>query len=249
VRRKLTDTAHPDESLTDEFWLRFGDNPQPAMHEKIIYLTMEHVRAKGSWDFNAAAICQRLGITNPMVNHYFGNRDGLLAAALFETYRRYVGHLADAVVAAPHNPRARLEAWMREQITRTCEMGGWSTLLNNPMSALQVTEVFNRDFSDEVRELFEGNVILLAYLVRDLREGYVTQTPTQLQADERQAILHDPVLAGLIASVAWSTMGSATWLSGQHLHSSRISEVWAMSDQLIDRHVERVLLSVELNSV
>ena len=82
MRRKLTDTAHPDESLTDEFWLRFGDNPQPAMHEKSIYLTMEHVRAKGPWDFNAAAICQRLGITNPMVNHYFGNRDGLLAAAV-----------------------------------------------------------------------------------------------------------------------------------------------------------------------
>jgi AcrR family transcriptional regulator len=159
---------------------------------------MEHVRAKGPWDFNAAANCQRLGITNPMVNHYFGNRDGLLAAALFETYRRYVGHLAEAVDAAPHNPRARLEAWMREQITRTCEMGGWSTLLNNPMSALQVTELFNRDFSDEVRELFESNLILLAYLVRDLREGSVTQTPAQLQPEERQAILHDPMLAGLI---------------------------------------------------
>ena len=138
---------------------------------------------------------------------------------------------------------------MREQITRTCEMGGWSTLLNNPMSALQVTEVFNRDFLDEVRELFEGNVILLAYLVRDLREGSVTQTPAQLQPEERQAILRDPVLAGFIASVAWSTMGSATWHSGQHLHSSRISEVWAMSDQLIDRHVEHVLASVELNSL
>jgi AcrR family transcriptional regulator len=249
VRRKLTDTSHPDETLTDQYWLRFSDNPQPPMHEKIIYLTIEHVRAKGPWDFNAAAICQRLGITNPMVNHYFGNRDGLLAAALFEVYRRYIGHLAQAIDRAPRQPRARLEAWIREQIHQTCEMGGWASMLNNPMSALNVSEVFEEDYHEQVQALFESNLVRLGYLVRDIQSGKVTIPPETVRSDERAGLLRDVELGGQVASVAWSTLGSAMWLSGQHLPSARIAELWLLKDELIDAHVDRIIRSVQLNNV
>jgi len=249
VRRRLTDTSHPDETLTDEFWLRFGDNPQPAMHEKILYLTIEHVRAKGPWDFNSAAICSRLGITNPMVNHYFGNRDGLLAATLFEVYRRYIGQMADAVNRAPREPEARLEAWMREQIERTCEMGGWATMLNNPMSAMHVSEVFQTDYREEVQQLFESNLLRLGSLVKDVQRGEVSEPPEPLTPEHREVLLTDAELAWQVASVAWSTLGSALWLSGQHLPSSRIGELWLLKDQLIDAHVERVIRSIQLNKV
>jgi AcrR family transcriptional regulator len=249
VRRKLTDTSHPDETLTDEFWLRFGDNPQPAMHDKIIFLTIEQVKAKGPWDFNSAAICQRLGITNPMVNHYFGNRDGLLAAGLFEVYRRYIDHLGEAVAAAPREPKARLEAWMREKVNRTCEMGGWATMLNSPMSALRVTEVFQEEYRDEVQRLFEYNLMRLGYLIRDVQQGRVTEQSSVLSSEERAALLGDQELSGMTASVAWSMLGSATWLAGQHVPSSRIVELWARSDDLISAHIRRVIASVELNSL
>lgn len=249
MRRKLTDTSHPDETLTDEFWLRFGENPQPSMQDKIIFLTIEQVTEKGPWDFNSAAICQRLGVTNPMVNHYFGNRDGLLAAGLFEVYRRYIGHLDDAVAAAPRNPRARLEAWMREQIRRTCEMGGWATMLNNPLSALSVAEVFQSDYSSEVQALFEQNLARLSFLIRDLREGSVTEPVPNLTSELRAELIDDFDSAGRVASVAWSTLGSSTWLSGKHLPSSRIGELWDRSGELVDAHINRVIASVELNNV
>jgi len=42
-RRRIDDTSHPDATLTNEYWLRFGDNPQSPMREKIIYLTMAAV--------------------------------------------------------------------------------------------------------------------------------------------------------------------------------------------------------------
>lgn len=247
MRRKLSDTSHPDETLTDAYWLQFGDNPQPSMQDKIIYLTIEQVKSKGPWDFNSAAICQRLGVTNPMVNHYFGNRDGLLAAGLFEVYRRYIGHLAGAVAAAPKNPRARLEAWMREQIKRTCEMGGWATMLNSPLSALRVAELFQSDYHSDVQELFESNLARLSFLISDLKTGAVTEPLPQLTPDLRRVLVDDFDSAGLVASVAWSTMGSAIWLSGQHLPSSRIGELWEKSDELIDAHIERVITSVQLN--
>jgi len=249
VRRKLTDTSHPDKTLTDDYWLRFGDNPQPSMAEKIMYLTMEHVRSKGPSDFNSATICQRLGITNPMVNHYFGTRDGLLAATLFETYRRYIGHVADAVRKAPLEPKARLEAWMREQIERTWEMGGWATMLNNPMSALHVSEVFQSDYRDEVQQLFEGNLMLLAYLLNDLRSGEVSTPPASLSPEERQEFLSNVELAGQVASVAWSTLGAAMWLASQHLPSSRNQDLWALTDELTTAHVERIIRSVELKGI
>jgi AcrR family transcriptional regulator len=219
------------------------------MAEKIMYLAMEHVRSKGPSDFNSATICQRLGITNPMVNHYFGSRDGLLAATLFEVYRRYIGHLAEAVRKAPREPKARLEAWMREQISRTSEMGGWATMLNNPMSALHVTEVFQDDYREEVQLLFESNLLLLSCLIRDIYSGEVTQPPTSLTAEERQELTSDVELAGQVASVAWSTLGSAMWLAGQHLPSSRIGDLWLLKDELITAHVERVIRIVQLNKV
>lgn len=247
MRRKLTDTSHPDETLTDSFWLLFGDNPQPSMQDKIVYLTIEQVKAKGPWEFNAAGICQRLGVTNPMVNHYFGNRDGLLAAGLFEVYRRYIDDLGKAVTSAPREPKARLEAWMREQIKRTCDMGGWATMLNSPMAALNVTEVFQEEYREEVQKLFEFNLMRLGNLIRDVQQGSVTEQPSFLTAEERTALVGNIGLAGMTASVAWSTMGSATWLAGQHVPSSQIPELWALSDDLITAHIRRVIASVELN--
>ena len=249
MRRKLSDTSHPDETLTDAYWLQYGDNPQPSMQDKIIYLTIEQVKGKGPWDFNAAGICQRLGVTNPMVNHYFGNRDGLLAAGLFEVYRRYIDQLGEAVAAASREPKARLEAWMREQIKRTCEMGGWATMLNSPLSALHVSQVFQEEYEEDVQKLFEFNLRRLGYLIRDVQQGTVTDPPAEFTPEERAALLNNMDLAGLTASVAWSTMGSATWLAGQHVPSSRIPELWARSDDLISAHIRRVIASVELNSL
>jgi hypothetical protein len=35
----------------------------------------------GPASFNTAGVCDTLGISYPMVNYYFGNRDGLIAEA------------------------------------------------------------------------------------------------------------------------------------------------------------------------
>ena len=97
ARRRLTDTSHADASLNDEYWLRFSDEPQPSMRDKIIYLTFEEVAKVGPSLFNVSSVCDRLGITHPMVNHYFGSRDELLAETAYVVYVRYIGQLWEAV--------------------------------------------------------------------------------------------------------------------------------------------------------
>ena len=63
ARRKLSDVSHPDPLLTEDFWLQFGDDPQPPMRLKILYVTFGEVENSGPGSFNVASVCDRLGIT------------------------------------------------------------------------------------------------------------------------------------------------------------------------------------------
>ena len=244
MRRKLTDTTHPDESLTDQYWLKFGDIPQPPMREKMMYLTMAEVSKVGPGAFNSATVCDRLGVTYPMVNHYFGSRDGLLAETAFEVYRRYISSLWQAVARAPREPKARLAAWMREQVERTAEMGGWGAVLNYPYAAMNVSALLETDYHDDIQLLFESNVARLAVLVRDVKNNTVTALPETVSAEFRRELAADRELMALGSSVAWSTLGVAVWNSGQHLPSAKIDELQAARNELIEAHIRHVIESI-----
>jgi AcrR family transcriptional regulator len=245
ARRKLTDTSHPDASLTDEYWLKWGDEAQPHMRQKIIYLTFEEVATVGPGAFSVASVCDRLGITYPMVNHYFGGRDHLLAEGAYMAYIRYVKSLWRAVDAAPADPGARLSAWMREQIRWTRQMGGWGALLNYPVASLTVTEILDRNFRDDMQRYFEWNLAGLAVLVNDVRNGKVTEDPPELDNSDRSDLLGDRDLVELTSSVAFATLGASVWNAGQHLPSAKISLASEMAPQLMDQHVDRVIRMVQ----
>ena len=241
ARRKLSDTSHPDRTLTDEYWLEWGDEPQPHMRDKIIYLTFEEVAQVGPGAFSVASVCDRLGITYPMVNHYFGGRDQLLAEGAYLAYLRYVDSLWAAVDRAPKDPVERLGAWMREQISWTKRMSGWGAILNFPVSSLNVSEIMDRQFRQEMQESFERNISGLIFLVDDLRKGTVTENLPALTDEERAAALSDDELVGLSALASFSTLGAAVWNAGQHLPSAKIPEVERMAPEIVEQHVQRVI--------
>lgn len=241
ARRKLTDTSHPDRTLTDDYWLQWGEEPQPHMRDKIIYLTLEEVANVGPGAFSVASVCDRLGITYPMVNHYFGGRDQLLAEGAYIAYIRYVHSLWAAVAAAKKDPVARLGAWMREQIAWTRRMAGWGAVLNFPVSSLNVSEIMDRQFRTEMQRHFEWNVAGLAVLVDDVRRQTVTLDGPKLDDSDRSDLLADPELVGLATTVSLATLGAAVWNAGQHLPSAKIPTVVDMAPQLIDEHVDRII--------
>ena len=244
ARRRLSDTSHPDTNLDDQYWLRFGDVPQPPMRDKIIVLTAEEVATVGPAEFNVASVCDRLGVTHPMVNHYFGGRDNLLAETAYVVYQRYIDSLWKAVRQAPPEPRARLRAWMSQQITGTDELGGWGGILNYPASSVHISGLLEERYGEDIRGLFETNIIRLGVLVQDLR-GELTTSLDQIDvAALRAQFLADPQIMARAATVAWSTLGVAVWNAGQHLASSKIEELQANKEALIEAHIDRMIATI-----
>jgi AcrR family transcriptional regulator len=245
ARRRLTDTAHPDTSLTDDYWLQFGGEAQPSMRLKILYVTFEEVAQSGPMSFNVASVCDRLGITYPMVNHYFGNRDSLIAEAAHMVYDRYVDSLWVSVEAAPRNPRSRMSAWIIAQIIESEKIGGWGSVLNYPLAARDVSEIIYNTFGKEMADSFELNLARLGLLIKDLRTGEVSEMLLRKGRLPRMELLLDKDLQALVPTVAWSTLGAAVWFAGQHLPSRKIPEISPLVGDLVDNHVSRIIEFVE----
>ena len=245
ARRKLTDTTHPDSSLDDAYWLAYGDSPQPPMRLKILYVTFEEVAKSGPMSFNVASVCDRLGITYPMINHYFGGRDALLAEAAHMVYDRFVRNVWNAVEQAPKNPKDRLAAWVRAEIEETVALGGWSAVLNYPLSAKDVSEMIYSTFGQEMRDNFELNMARLAVLVKDVVRHEVSPVVPQKGRIPRGDLLADPELRAIVPTVVWSTFGAAVWSGGRHLPSRNIPELMSSLNVFIENHIAQIVEFVE----
>jgi AcrR family transcriptional regulator len=245
ARRKLSDTSHPDETLVDAYWQEFGDDPQPSMRLKILYVTFDEVAKSGPASFNVASVCDRLGVTYPMVNHYFGGRDSLIAEAAHMMYLRYVDNLWDSVVRAPRNPRDRLAAWILAQIRETSAMGGWGSILNYPISAKDVTDEIRRKFGDLMTQGFELNLARLSALVADVRSGTVHDPTYSLGNVPKMELFNDPELRAIVPTVAWSTLGASVWIAGQHLPANSFPEVQPILGSMVDNHIQKMIDLIE----
>jgi AcrR family transcriptional regulator len=227
-----------------EYWLEFGDDPDPKVREKLLYLAIDEIARVGPNDFNSYSICDRINVTYPMVNHYFGGRNGLVAEAALVVYRRYIARLHAGVRAAPTNPDDRFRAWVWGQIRWTVDMRGWGAVLNYPDSCQESSRILRETHGSEMRELFEYNMAVLIRLIADVRSGSAAPWPEDFTPEFRAFAARDPEMMALGASIAWSTLGISVWSSGQHVPSSSVAEIDVRRDGLMTAHVERLLASV-----
>lgn len=248
ARRRLSETSHPDELLTDAYWLGFGADPQPPMRLKILYVAFDEVAKSGPGSFNVASVCDRLGVTYPMVNHYFGGRDSLVAEAAHMVYLRYCDKLWAAVAVAPRNPHDRLAAWILAQIRETTELGGWGSILNYPISARDVSDEIRRTFGEVMSQGFELNLARLSSLIRDVRSGVISEPDYSLGNVPKTDLFNDPELRALVPTVAWSTLGASVWISGQHLPASTFPEIGPVLQTLVDNHIQKMIELIETHS-
>jgi AcrR family transcriptional regulator len=224
-----------------EFWLNFGEDPDPPIREKMLYLTIREVALVGPASFNTMGVCDTLGITYPMVNHYFGNRDGLVAEAGFFTYRMYIGKIWENVEKAKAEPEARLLAWMEAQVSLNVELRGWGTVLNYSPFSQTIFQILEEKFGQERQKLFEVNLARLAQLIKDVRENKLTNINFTVDSYPRAEFLLDPKLVELSATIALSTLGLAVWKSGGHVPSQGITEAKALSETISKAHMRNMI--------
>jgi AcrR family transcriptional regulator len=227
-------------------WLDFGDDPEPSNRQRLIYLTMREVAIVGPASFNTGGVCDTLGISYPMVNYYFGNRDGLIAEAAYVTYVRYLEKLWAAVEAAPRTPVDRLRAYLQAHLRLNVEISGWGAVLNYPIFSASIAQILAERFGDDHRQHFELNMARLSRLILDLWEGQVTQPLYTLDDYPREALIAHATLMAATATLSWGTLGVAVWRSGRHAPSRGIVELVEREQVLVGAYTESLIHSVGL---
>jgi len=222
-------------------WLDFGRDPEPSNRDRLIYLTMREVAIVGPASFNTSGVCDTLGISYPMVNYYFGNRDGLIAEAGHVTYTRYVEKLWLAVEAAPRTPIDRLRAWMQAHLRLNIEIRGWGAVLNYPRFSSSIEEILDERFGEDHRRHFELNMARLARLILDVWEEAVSDFAYTVDDFAREELLRLDRVLDITATVSWATLGVAVWRSGRHTPSKGISELDQLGARFIDSHTENLI--------
>jgi len=222
-------------------WLDYGDDANPPNRSRLLYLAMREVALVGPASFNTAGICDALGISYPMVNYYFGNRDGLIAEAGHLTYIRYVEKLWAAVEEAPRTPVDRLRAWFDAHLRLNVEIRGWGAVLNYPRFSSSIEEILDERFGEEHRAHFSLNIARLTQLVLDLWSGSVEEFPYGLDDYPREELLANIEAVKVVATLSWATLGVAVWRSGRHAPSKGITDLDRMGPMLIEAHTDNML--------
>lgn len=210
------------------------------MRNRILELTISEVEQHGN-GFKLQEIVHQAGVTMAMVNHYFGNRDNLVAEAAFTIYADYIEALRYAFESAESTPESRLGAWIKAQIGYQALRKGWSVIFNYPAAVPTVAAALQAKFGSEVKALFELNIARLFQLVQDVAEGTVTQQDFSVGVYPREALLADKEIVSMASSIAWSTLGASIWASGEHMPSQSSSEVMELLEPVTAVHVANLL--------
>jgi AcrR family transcriptional regulator len=223
------------------YWVHFCGHPDPPNRDKLVYLTIREVAMTGPASFNTSPVCDTLGISYPMVNYYFGNRDGLIAEAGHVAYMLYVDKLWTAVEDGPRDPEARLRAWLEAHLRLNVEIRGWGAVLNYPRFSSTVEEILDERFGEEHRRYFELNMAHLTQLILDVWAGEVTDFPYDVDTYPRAQFLSETAALELTASLSWSALGLSVWRAGRHAPSKGIRELAEQTSHLIRCHQDTLL--------
>lgn len=215
------------------------------MRERIILETIDRVAVIGPTSFNVKDVCEKLGVSNSLINHHFGNRDKMLAEITERVYRGYVSEIWEISDAAGPDPVDRLRAWMVASVDWNSRNPGWALLLNYPVASMEITAAIDVFHKESMRDWAAYNLARLIVLVRDIRRGTSTEftaLPGHLDAGE---IMSDMVAGSIAGTVGFATHGLAVWQSGRHLPTSgEIPELSAVEEQIKRDHIERVIALV-----
>jgi AcrR family transcriptional regulator len=210
-------------------WLKLGPVENPSTREKMIMLAIEDIRDVGPADFSPMRVCDRLGLKHPLVNYHFGNRDGLLAEATWWAYQLWSVNVVSSIQNAPANPEKRLRAFIVEEARWAEKFGGMYLLLQHPLASYDSQMLVRQRYQNEMEEIFDYHLVLLAIIISDLRSGKVSSVDFDKDNLPRLLTVTNPHAVLTAGHIAWMTHGYASWSAGHHV-STKSMEARGVKD-------------------
>ena len=246
MARRPRETVNSSYTLSTEVQT-IADNLGSSISTRdlIILVSIDQMAEVGPVDFNSGTVCDLLNLKHPMINYYFGSRDGLIAEATIWAYRGWSEKLVSAVRQAPKDAEKRLRSYINAELEWAENMQAMTVLAQYPIMSKEVKKYIDDGYSVEMQKHFEYHIAILTTLIIDLRSG----TNSDLAFDQTNyprseyAIKHPRELLAA-TSFAWSVHGISTWRSGSHTptrnlrqeFTAKLSEKIAMAS-----HIDNVI--------
>lgn len=213
--------------------------------ELMILTSIDEMVKTGPVDFNSGVVCHRLSVKEPLVNHYFGSKDALIADATVWAYRAWSFHVVAALKSGATDPEKKLRAFIDAELKWSRQMGAVAVLIQYPLLATNVKSYISTNFSGEMEKYFEYHLALLTTVVANLRNNDRSPMDFDLSNYPRkQLVMKYPQEFLDATSIAWSIHGLALWSSDSHSATRNFSKevVRNISTKLaISNHVENII--------
>lgn len=241
--------------LTEEFWIEESGNPAPSVKEQLIILTTREIARVGPEVFSARDVCDLIGAKYPIINYYFGGRDGLLQAASLRTHDLWIKNVRDALSTKPSEPMKQLKSICKAEVAFAKEWGPMALLATNPALLSAADSGTESEDGDSVADRREANTELylgiLTKLIIDARKGkqsLVEYRRNRVPIDDLKA---QPLAYIAATNLAWSIRGLVSWFAGPHdgewgienINGTPVTEQY-MAKQAIKRMLKAALADV-----
>lgn len=216
-----------------------------STRDLIILASIEQMIDTGPVDFNSGTVCDLLNLKHPMINYYFGSRDGLIAEATIWAYRGWSNKAISATRNAPKDPEKRLRAYLEAGLEWAGNMHSMTLLSQYPVLSQAVKTIVDEGYSIELQKNFEFHIVFLAALIIDLRKGKASDLDfDETNYPKAQYMLTHPKELLDAASVAWAGHGVNLWNSGSHIPTRNLRQEFTakVSDRLaVSVHMDNII--------
>jgi AcrR family transcriptional regulator len=246
VSRKPRETVNGSVDLIPEVQaIADGLGTNISTRDLIILASIDQMTETGPVDFNSGAVCDLLNLKHPMINYYFGSRDGLIAEASIWAYRGWSEKVMTATRNAPKNAEKRLRAYLEASLEWAENMRAVTVLSQYPVLSRAVKDLIDDGYSVELQKDFEYHLVFLATLIIDMRTGKNSDLDfDKTNYPKGKYTLSHPRELLEAASIAWAAHGIMMWRSGSHIPTTNLRKEFTakLSEDLAMRlHIDNIV--------
>jgi AcrR family transcriptional regulator len=246
VSRKPRETVNGSVDLIPEVQaIADGLGTNISTRDLIILSSIDQMTETGPVDFNSGAVCDLLNLKHPMINYYFGSRDGLIAEASIWAYRGWSEKVMTATRNAPKNAEKRLRAYLEASLEWAENMRAVTVLSQYPVLSKAVKDLIDDGYSVELQKDFEYHLVFLATLIIDMRTGKNSDLDfDKTNYPKGKYTLSHPRELLEAASIAWAAHGIMMWRSGSHIPTTNLRKEFTakLSEDLAMRlHIDNIV--------